>query len=206
MEITQALSDKFGAHRIEIKPNPLHPSQTICFIYLELSVPLTIITTVGLSEYIMPVLDKWKGREHNELFFALPTYWDLEDINNPNFSWVYDWLFRLETFVREKNTWYGPGHTIPTANPPVTISNLMKQEYFIFLDPIFTAETLQPIQLSNKTVYFLAIVPIFGDELDYKMGKGTQKFVKRLQQRNMDERIDDYRHTALRSRLRFYRS
>ncbi|MNE39269.1 Suppressor of fused protein (SUFU) [compost metagenome] len=60
------------------------------------------------------------------------------------------------------------------------------------------------MQVQNKTIHFLSIVPLFGDELDYKMGKGTQKFVRKLIQRNYDEKLDDYRKSILNSRLRFF--
>lgn len=180
MELTTGLATRFGAHRVVTLVNPLHPEQALVLLYLELAIPVTILMTNGLSNYEMPVSEKWKDRPFNELYFCLPTYWDLEDTNNPNFNWVFEWLFRLETFVKEKQTWFGPGHTIPCGNPPVSISPTMKQEYFIFLEPMLMEQALSPLKLADKTVYFLAITPLYGDELDYKMGKGTHKLVRRF--------------------------
>lgn len=204
MELIQAFENRFGAHRVKSIQNPLHNDQQLILLFLELDVPITVLMTASLSDYQMPVLDKWVGREFNEIYFCLPTYWDFDDHENYNFSWIYDWIYKLERFVRDRNTWYGPGHTIPTANPEVPISDLMKQEYFIFLDPILLQKELAPVNLQGKNVHFLSIVPIFGDELDYKMGKGTQKFVRKLIQRNYDEKLDDYRKSILNSRLRFF--
>ncbi len=204
MELIQVFENRFGAHRVKSIQNPLHNDQELIMLFLELDVPITVLMTASLSNYQMPVLEKWVGREFNEIYFCLPTYWDFDDLENPNFSWVYDWIYKLERFVRDRNTWYGPGHTIPTANPEVPISNLMKQEYFIFLDPILLQKELAPASIQGKTVHFLSIVPLFGDELDYKMGKGTQKFVRKLIQRNYDEKLDDYRKSILNSRLRFF--
>lgn len=204
MELVKALENRFGAHRVKPIQNPLHPDQALIILFLELDVPLTVVMTASLSDYKMPVLDKWIGREYNEIYFCLPTYWDFEDYTNPNSSWIYSWIHKLERFVRDKNTWYGPGHTIPTGNPEVPISDLMLQEYFIFLDPILLQKELAPVSIQDKTIQFLSIVPIFGDELDFKMGKGTQKFVRRFIQRNYDEKLDDYRKSVLDSRLRFF--
>lgn len=204
MSLITALENRFGAHRIQTIQNPLHPEQTLYQLYLEMQVPITVVMTSSLSTYEMPVSEKWKGREFNELFVCLPSYWDLEDLNNPNFNWVYEWLYKLEQFVLDKQSWFGPGHTIPCGNPPVAISTLLQQEYFIFIDPIFLQEGLKPLQTDGKTIHFLAVVPIFGDELDYKMGKGTHKFVRRFIQRKNDERIDDFRKSVLSSRLRFF--
>lgn len=204
MELIASLEQRFGAHRVHQISNPLHPEQRLIRLYLELNVPITIIMTHGLSEYRMPVSEKWVGREFNELCICLPTYWDLDDTTNPNFTWVYDWLFRLENFVREKQTWFGPGHSIPTGNPPVPISPLMKQEYFIFSDPMSMKAPLEPLVDEEKTIYFLCVIPIFGDELDYKMGKGTYKFFKRFTSRKNTEIIDDYRVSMLNTRMRFF--
>lgn len=204
MELIQVFENRFGAHRVKSIQNPLHNDQELILLFLELDVPITVLMTASLSNYQMPVLEKWVGREFNEIYFCLPTYWDFEDYVNPNSSWIYDWIYKLERFVRDRNTWYGPGHTIPTANPEVPISDLMKQEYFIFLDPILLEKELAPANVQDKTVHFLSIVPLFGDELDYKMGKGTQKFVRKLIQRNYDEKLDDYRKSILNSRLRFF--
>lgn len=204
MDLLKAFENRFGAHRVRSIQNPLHNEQELIILFLELDVPVTVVMTASLSEYQMPVLEKWVGREFNEIFFCLPTYWDFEDYTNPNASWIYTWLYKLERFVKEKNTWYGPGHTIPTGNPEVPISDLMKQEYFIFLDPILLQKELSPLNVDGKTIHFLSIIPIFGDELDFKMGKGTQKFVRRFIQRNYDEKLDDYRNSVLNSRLRFF--
>jgi hypothetical protein len=204
MELTKLFEQRFGSHRVKEITNPFHPDQQLLLLFLELDVPVTVLMTASLSDYRMPVLEKWIGREFNEIFFCLPAYWDFDDLENPNFSWIYTWIYKLERFVRDRNTWFGPGHTIPTANPEVAISELMQQEYFIFLDPILLEKELAPISSEGKTIHFLSIVPIFGDELDFKMGKGTQKFVRKLIQRNMDEKLDDYRKSALSSRLRFF--
>lgn len=204
MSLKAALEQRFGAHRLQEIQNPLHPEQTLYQLYLELNVPITVIMTSSLSNYEMPVSEKWKGREFNELFVCLPSYWDLNDLQNINSNWVYEWLFKLERFVLEKQSWFGPGHTIPCGNPPVTISHLLKQEYFIFLDPIFLESEMKPMTVAGKNIHFLAIVPIFGDELDYKMGKGTQKFIRKFIQRKNDERIEEYRKSILSSRMIFF--
>lgn len=204
MGLIEGLRKRLGEHRVETLPNPLHGEQEIIRLYLELETPVTVISTCGLSDYNMPVSEKWKGREHTELFFCLPTYWDFEDTSNPLFNWVYDWIFKLEHFVRERQTWFGPGHTLPCGNPALSLSSKMKQDHFFLIDPIFLNQALEPLKTEGKTIYFLAIVPIFSDELDYKMGKGTHKLIRKLLARKSDERLDDYRVSVLRSRMRFF--
>lgn len=204
MNLEQALKERFGARAVERKANPLHPEQELFFLYLELSVPLTIVMTATLHEYDMPVLPLWKGREHNEIFFCLPAYWDYENPKNENANWIFDWLFRLQNFALERNTWFGPGHTIAAGNPPQPVSPLVRMDHFFFIDPIFTKEVMQPVELNDMTVYFLAVMPIFEEELDYKTVKGTGKTLKKMVARKIDERLDDYRSSFMASRLKFW--
>lgn len=208
MELIQAIAERFGAHRVEKKANPLHPEQELLFIAIEAAVPVTVVSTASLSNYRMPVSEKWKGREYNEIAFVVPSYWDFNDLDNLNFNWIFSWLFRLESFVREKQTWFGPGHTIPAGNPPLAISHTMKHDHFIFLDPIFLESYMEPFVVGEDDekhlVHFLSIVPIYPDEVDYKMGKSTFHLIKKMRARNFDERLDDYRPSFLKSRLRFW--
>jgi hypothetical protein len=202
--LVSSFINRFGEHRVKCIDNPLHTEQKLALLFLELDVPVTVLTTIELSTFKMPVLESWAGREHNEIFFCLPSHWDFEDIDNPTYAWVYEWLYKLETFVKERNTWFGPGHTIPTANPEVPISDTMRQEYFIFMDPILLEQELAPITIQGNTIHFLAVIPIFGDELDYKMGKGTLKFRRRFIQRKNTEKLDEFRKSFMTSRMRFF--
>jgi hypothetical protein len=64
----------------------------------------TLLLTNGLSAYKMPVHEKEVGNEHNELYFCLPSYWDINAKDSLTMNWVFDWINRLATFVVEKNT------------------------------------------------------------------------------------------------------
>ena len=204
MDLREALIDRVGEHRVQIMDNPLHPEQKLFVLYLELHVPLTVIMTSTLSEYKMPVTEKWLGREFNEIYFALPAYWELDDRKNESLTSVYNWIYRLERFVLDKNTWFGPGHSIPCGNPAEPISMLLKQTQFLFMNPILLEDLFQPFNLGDKKVHLLATIPVFSDELEYKMTKGTHKFLRRFVHKNYDERIDEFRHSFMRSRLRLW--
>lgn len=163
-----------------------------------------VLMTGGLSGYRMPVMEKFAGKEYNELYFCLPSYWDIEERDNPNMNWVFGALFRLQKHVIEKQSWFGNGHTIPFSNPLGPISENMRQMYFFFTEPVFLKEQLQPLPCDGKTVHFLGVVPIFEDEFDYKIGKGTYRFQKKMAQHNVTELLDDFRASVLKSKWRFF--
>jgi hypothetical protein len=152
----------------------------------------------------MNVHEKHVGQEFNELYFYLPSYWDLNDVANPLMNWVFIWLEKLKNHVISKNSWFGNGHTIATGKPLVQLSEKMLQNHFILAYPMELTKELAPIKLTNKTVHFLAVTPIFEDEMDYKQGKGTAKLFKKFVQANVTEKLDEFRKTVLRNRWNFF--
>lgn len=163
-----------------------------------------ILLTSGLSEFKMNVHEKHVGEEYNELYFYLPSYWDINDLNNSNMNWVYLWLQKLKNHVIEKNTWFGNGHTLATGKELLPFSETMHQNHFIISHPIELKEELCPIFYSEKRINFLAVIPIFEDEMDYKQGKGTAKLFKKFEQAKVSEKLDDYRKSVLKNRWNFF--
>lgn len=200
----QALSVRFGEHRVSVFSEK-DDSIPLLLLDLELKSPVSILMTNGLSNFQMPVPEQLAGKENNELYFCLPSYWNIEDLNHPNTQWVISWLKRLATYVQEKNTWFGHGHTMPCGKEMNSLSDTMKQNHFFLSDPVLLEDELSPIQLGEKKVHFLSVIPIFPDEMDYKQGKGTFKFEQKLREHGVTEKLDDYRGTVMRSKWRLFK-
>ena len=198
------LIKRFGEHRVSeipVKENEV----PLLILDLELKSPVTVILTNGLRAYKMPVDEKWKGREYNELYFCLPSYWEWEDTDNASMNWVFYWIQRLSKFVVENKTWFGHGHTMPCGKDLNPLSPTMKQNHFMLSDPLFLEEEMVSIQLVDKEVHFLSIIPLFKDEFDYKQSRGTFKFMQKLANSSITEKLDDYRGSALKRSWRLKR-
>ena len=170
---------------------------------LEAKIPVNVLLTNGFSKYKMPVHEKEKGKEFNELCFCLPGYWDWEDRSNPNTNWVFHWIQRLAKYVQENETWFGHGHTMPCGKEMQSLSSTMKQNHFILVKPMLLEKEMAPVKSNGKEINFLFIVPIFGDEMDYKQGKGTQKLLAKFINKGITEELDDFRGNALKRRWIF---
>ena len=197
-ELEQALIARFGEENVK----NIHSENgdiPLLEVQIEMRSQVTVIMTNGFSNYKMPVPEKFEGKEHVELFFCLPSYWDLE---NKNGQWIFDWINKLTKHAIEKHTWFGVGHTIPNGNPAMPLSPTMKQKYLLLNEPAFLAEQLTPIKLPGFDVNFLGIIPIFEDEMDYKMGKGTYKLMRKMEGKGVSELLDDFRLSALKSKWR----
>lgn len=192
----ELLEQRFGEHRVA--QIPVEEGEIpLLVLDLELDTPVTVIVTNGLSNYKMPVPEAEKGNEYNELFFCLPSYWEWEDVDNPQMNWIFHWIQRLAKYVVEKQTWFGHGHTMPCGKDMNSLSTTMLQNHFILLRPMLLEEALAPIIMGDHTVQFLGIIPIFPEEMDYKQGKGTFKFVQKLINKGVNEKLDDFRGSVL---------
>lgn len=162
---------------------------------------IRVLVTNGLHKYKMPVPETEIGKEFNELYFCLPSYWEPNELENPRMNWIYYWIQRLAKYVEEKESWFGQGHTMPCGKDAQPLSETMQQNYFMLTDPMLLEKQMRPIQVGDKEVRFLAIVPIFEKEFIYKRGKTTRKLMKRFSHYQINEVLDDFRESAMRSRV-----
>lgn len=201
--LQEAFQHHFGLDRVQFIPGNETDIDT-CTIQSKERKGVTFYTTVGLSNYTQPATEKNKAVNHVELVFCLPSYWDLND-PNPKMQWVKTWLQKLAKHLIEKETWYGEGHTFPNGNPIEPISETMKQKYLMLVSPAQFENELTPLTFNDKTVHFFCIMPLFEDEFDYKMSKGTFKLRKKLNDRGVSELLDDFRMTGLKNKWRIFR-
>ena len=204
-QLAKTIQSRFPTAQIILLTKQTESDINLLLISTEKRSPIQLIMTDGLSTYEQPVPEKYSTLKHVELYFCLPSYWDIEDKDNPNMNWVQPWIQKLAKHLMEKKTWYGVGHTFPNGNPVEAISPTMKQKYFLLNTPTYLAEELTPLIVEDKTIEFLSIVPIFEDELDYKMGKGTYKLQKKFLDKNITELLDDYRMSTLKNKWRIFR-
>lgn len=198
--LLHSLSQRFGANQLQtIQRN----NDSYYLITIPGSKELRILMTTGLSDFRMNVHEKHAGEEWKELYVLIPSYWDLSDEEDVNMFWVFDWLTKLKNYVITNDTWLGHGHTLPTGTEMNQISPTMKQNHFMLSDPIELSEELTPIEAEGKSIGFLALIPIFADEMDYKQGKGTAKLFSKFALQNITEKLDNYRSTVLKTRWNF---
>ena len=203
-DLKTALQSRFGNHRVSDFPVK-DGEMPLLILDLELKSPVTIIVTNGLHKYSMPVHEKYEGRENNELYFCLPNYWEWDDLENPNTNWVFYWIQRLAKYVVEKETWFAHGHSMPCGAEKLPLSPTMKQTFFLLSDPLLLEQELTELNLGDKTVHFLSIIPIFKKEFEYKQARGTYKLMQKLNNKGVTEKLDDFRYTVTKNKWRLRR-
>ena len=162
---------------------------------------LRVLMTSGLSQLKMDVHEKHVGEEFAELYFLLPVYWQEEDLYKEENEWVFTCLTKIKNHIETNNAWVGHGHTFSFKNAEVFFLNSSIPTHFMITRPIELKELLKPIQSEKKVIHFLALFPIYKNELSYKEARGTFKLEEKLRQSQITEKMDGYRETVIKSRF-----
>ena len=173
------------------------------FIYFECpQLPDTrVLMTSGLSEFKMNVHEKHLGEEYAELFFLLPVYWNVEDLQVKENEWVFSCLLKIQRHIQNENTWIGNGHTFSMKEMSVPFFKKSTLSHFMVSDPVELNQLLKPIVLEEKTIRFLALIPLYRNEFSFKEARGTFKMEEKLRQYRVTEKMDGYREPVIKSRI-----
>lgn len=145
-----------------------------------------LLVTDGLRNHTQEVNEENKAYAQLELYMCLPDYWNIE-----NKDWPIHWLNRIAQVPQKNDTWFGLGDTLPAGNPPSEVDEQFKANHFILFEPEHVTE-FHPAKL-NQSFNFLAVVPLFQKEIDFKLKNSHSMLRKKFVSANLNERIDIYR-------------
>lgn len=196
MELLSVLKDKFKNSNFKLLKQNKNFGFDIYLMEPQKGIPYQLVFTCGLSNFKQEPIEKYDSIKYVELYFCLPEYWII-DKNH----WSVEYIEKIAQIPQKNNTWFGPGDTIPTANTPVPLSEELKQSYFILSEPMLLEDKLKSINLADKTIHFFAIIPIFKTEFEYKMRNSAKVLIAKMQYKQMNEMIDEYRKPVARKRI-----
>lgn len=197
MELINELKKKFdGAEIVTLKTNKAF-GFTINWLKATKKRPYHLLFTSGLSENTQAISDSCLEYKHIELYFCLPEYWKMED-NSPEHNWPIHWLNRIAEVPQKNKSWFGPGDTLPAGNPPKEISTMMAENHFILAEPM-EVKQLKDFELADKVVSFLAIIPIYQKEVEFKLRSSAKVLMAKFQYEKNDEVVDNYRQSVVKA-------
>jgi hypothetical protein len=162
-----------------------------------------MLFTTNLSDYTMPVPENYKEFERIELYFLLPEYWN-SDMNDPLFQWAMDTLVSIKAYLTQ-GRWAINGHTFSLKDVPESRFKATGFEALLLTEPISLVALNQAIDSANGPLYFKALTPIFKREKDFKVARGIQKLMGKFLDKGVNEKWDEFRISAVKSRILFWR-
>jgi hypothetical protein len=179
-------------------------------ISLDLHVDIQVVTptperkhhtlvTMGMSEKPMRVPKGEHAAKYAELIVCLPPSWRLDEkaMKEERFSFPVAWLRLMARFPHDAGTFLAPGHTIPNGDPPKPLAPGSKFCCLLIREPVTTPAAFRTLELKKKAICFYALVPIYEDEMHYKIKQGYGALDALLREHHVTELLDLKRPSVL---------
>jgi hypothetical protein len=152
--------------------------------------PLHFLVTSGMSDLPMTVSKDPEELKYLELMIVLPGSWEIssEAFNEERCYWPIRQLKYLARFPHKYNSWFGYGHTIPNGNPAEPFAENTKLDGIILLTPSQVPSEFLNLKINdNKTIEFLVVFPLYPEEMELKLRKGSDALLNKLIENGIDD-------------------
>lgn len=192
-------SDIYVFH--EIIPQKIHID--IYVVKANKERPYNILVTSGLSSAPMKTPKEQDEYKYAELFMLLPKDWLLtnESFKDENNYWPIRCLKKLASFPHYFDAWLWFGHTIPNGDPPEPFASKTKLCGSILLPPSLPSKEFGRIKEQGKTIFLLNVVPLYEEEMNYKLRKGVNGLLSRFDKFRISEVVDINRENTCKKKF-----
>jgi hypothetical protein len=167
-------------------------SPDILFVRATLEQPYHIFVTCGVSDNSMNVPEGMVEYSHAELVISLPQSWPLgvKSIENEESNWPMTWLKRVGRLPQNQETWIGQGHTISNGDPWKPIADTDFTGVFVLPPFGLPPEFFQLQTHQGVKILFYHLIPLYQEEMDLKLKKGSKALEELLHKHDTDFVLD----------------
>jgi len=152
------------------------------------------LVTYGMSELPMTVPEGAEEYRYSELMICLPPTWKFSDeaFKDERYYWPIRALKKLGRFPHEYQTWLYMGHTLANGEPVEPYSQDAKfQGMLLSLPDVEDKPGFFNLFLSDeKVVHFFTLIPIYQEEMDYKLKNGMEALFTKLNKIGTDDVVN----------------
>lgn len=166
--------------------------------------PYLRLVTSGMSDLPMAVPEEVDAPRHMELMVTLPADWPISEdaFKDERNYWPVRLLKTLARLPHEYDTWLGFGHTIPNGHPSEPYAPGVGFDGAIVLPPVTTPDDFGTLALEDgTTIEFMAIVPLYPEEMDLKLKKDSETLLDRFDAKNIQDVIQPGRTNVAKKRF-----
>lgn len=156
--------------------------------------PWHVLVTTGMSAKPMAtpaeVPDDWR---HAELLVSLPADWEISEaaFKDERHYWPIRLLKQLARLPHQYETWLGFGHSIPNGHPAVPYARDTMLSGTLVIPPLTLPEEFHRFAWPNGTIVrFWSLLPVYAEEMDLKLRKGTEVLLEHVEQAGISDIID----------------
>lgn len=166
--------------------------------------PYARLVTSGMSDLPMVVPEGAGLPRYLELMMTLPGDWKMaqEDFKDERWYWPVRQLKVLARMPHKFDTWLGWGHTIPNGDPAEPYAGNTRLCCSILLPSITVPEEFNTLEIHpDKVIHFLAVVPLYQEEMALKLRNGANKLLDKLGAADVSDIVDLTRGNVARKRF-----
>jgi len=189
--IERALGDSTGSVLHEIVSDRIHLD-----VHLVPPAPTrdwNTLVTCGMAERPMTVPEGLEDYRYAELLLALPSSWPLREdafADESNY-WPVRLLKDLARLPHDYDTFLCYGHTVPNGDPPQPYADGTGFSGAFIGGPMLTPEEFDELTLSDgRLVRFMAVFPLFAEEMAFKLEHGSEALSKRFVEHGVSEWVN----------------
>lgn len=153
--------------------------------------PYSILLTIGVSRYYQKIEKDSKHPRLIELAMLVPKEWDFHESKWDALEmWPIHHLSNIGKIPTRNNIWLGYGHTVvwktDQSNFPGTNFNSS-----IIIPSMTLPEIFVNIAINDhEKVYIFSVVPLYPEELKFKMSNGVGDLVEKFNEFKLEEIVD----------------
>lgn len=139
------------------------------------------LMTVGMGAHLMNIPDDLEASEYGraELLICLPPDWKVGE-NKEEWFWPISLLKSLSRLPINSNTWLGWGHSVDNQQTYAENTELCGS---LLIYPENVEDGAEYCNLPNgDRVNFFEVIPIYREEMNFKIDNGTTALLERMQQ------------------------
>lgn len=169
--------------------------------------PFHTLVTSGMSQLPMNTHGEVEGERYAELMAVLPPDWPISEdaLWETTNTWPVDLLRFLARYPHAYDTWLAAGHSIPNGDPPAPLAEDTGLCAILLLPSVLLPPAVHRLETpSGKCIDFLCMVPLYAEELELKLRKGSSALLDLFDRHGMNEMIrPDRVNVAVRRGWRF---
>lgn len=155
--------------------------------------PFVRLVTSGMSDLPMSTPTGYNTPKYMELMISLPAQWQIDEESFKDESWY--WPVRLLKVLarlpHKHNTWLGIGHTVPNGDPPEPYATNTALCGSIVLPSVSVPDGFHKLSISEeKEITFYSVVPLYVEEMNLKLRKGTNELLKLFDKKDIDDIVN----------------
>jgi hypothetical protein len=166
--------------------------------------PFHTLVTSGMSDLPMTVPTGVESTRYMELMMHLPEAWkiDQKSFESEKWYWPIRELKFLARFPHKFDSWLAWGHTVPNGDPPEPFTDETALSGVIILPSLCVPDEFSTLEINkDKVIEFYSVVPLYEDEMNLKLRKGTDALLEKFDKHGISDLILPMRRNVAKKRF-----